>query len=120
MHIPAFVIVLTFAIIVFGLMQKFGRLIINYRFTPDKMQVVLFGHLPVVSILLSNVIKAKPITFIEAIRPHFRTLQFGNRILGNLVEITYHSGLFNRILVTPDDVPTFVSEINSLSAARKV
>ena len=101
------------------LIQFFGCYAINYKVTPEKLKIVLFGRFTVFSLLLTNVVEARQITLLQAVRPHFKTIRFGNRLYGNIVEIRYHSGIFTRILVTPANPQTFINELNKHAVPKK-
>jgi len=46
---------------------------------------------------------------------YFRTMRLGNRVLGDAVQIIRRYGLFNRVLITPEDPEDFIARARGIS-----
>lgn len=94
--------------------QGFGRYFYNYRVNNDRIEFLLFGQLPFFSILLTKDVEVNMVPLKSTLRTDFSTLRLGNKIFGRVVEIKRGSGLFKRILITPDDADLFIADVNKV------
>ena len=107
--------ILTITVVVYGY-QRIGRLVITYKIGKDDVTIALLNRIPVVRIPLSNIVEVEEVSFSRTNDPYFRTLRFGNRMLGNYVKIRIKSGVFLSLIVTPDDPPEFVRNLRGAIA----
>lgn len=91
--------------------QLFGRYLYNYRLTDDSIQLVVAGVVPVMTIRYAEIARIREASFGQALKSGLFTLRLGNRIIGGIVLIQRKKGLIRSILLTPDDVPTFLRQV---------
>jgi hypothetical protein len=91
--------------------QVLGRLAYGYKLRANRIDFVLFGVIRFYSIPLSAISHARILTWDEAWSPDFTTLRFGNRLFGTFLELRKKSGVFRRILITPDDPEAFLRDL---------
>lgn len=95
------------ALAAFLLFFQFGmRYVLIYRFTDSRVEVLLFGILPVSSTRYDLIIEVKIISpWMASLWP---AVWMQNRLIGEFVRIR-RSGL--PVLITPDDPEEFVREL---------
>lgn len=102
-----------------GLFQIGGRYLIKYRIDDKAVRILFFGVLSMKSVALKDIREVKRLspkelycdTFVLRSPEMFFAQRWGNRFWGEGVLISKKAGLFKNVLLTPDDVGTFVQTI---------
>jgi hypothetical protein len=86
----------------------------QYRFAGRSVQVTLFGLVPIFSVPYSKIAEARVLSAREAFLANpWSGLRFPSRVVAlRPVLIRKDSGLFRKIVFTPSNPESFVSEIN--------
>lgn len=98
--------------------QGIGRLLYNYDIHDNAIRVLILGSIPVASFPLGEIVEMKEVSLKETLKPDFKTLRLGNRIIGRILEIRRSNGLFRRVLITPDEPDKFLDAWKAASTEK--
>lgn len=95
------------AAVIFAMVILMLPMIYNYRFSNNRIEVVLFGAIPIYGINMKDV---ESISIGGWRDLGLFTVHFGNRLRSSgVVVISKRSGLFHRVAITPRDPESFVA-----------
>ncbi len=91
--------------------QLFARYLYNYKLTDDSIQLIALGAVPVMRIRFADISDVREVSFGQTLKSGPFTLRLGNRIIGGFVLVRKRKGLIRSVVLTPDDVPDFLRQI---------
>jgi hypothetical protein len=99
-------------------LHLFTRYVYNYDVKGDRVRVVLFRLIPIMTIKIGNIKKIEECSPAELwkLTP---VLKFGNRLWGGCVLIQKKRGLVRALVITPDDAHEFVEHVKQISLKEK-
>jgi len=89
----------------------------NYDVEGDRVRVVLFRFIPVMTIKIANIREIEKRSAAELWKPT-PSLKFGNRLWGDTVLIQKKRGFIRSIVITSDNANEFVEHVKEIE--RKV
>lgn len=109
------VAILILFIVTILIVQFTFRYVYNYRVSNTRIEIVLFGKIPIKSIPFSNIVELRKMAFKETLpfksMEMFLALRFGNRVWGQIVSIQQKKGLIKTILISPDNADRFIEDV---------
>jgi hypothetical protein len=103
-------------VIVFGGSQLMGPYFGKYAITNDSIEFVMFGKFHVWSATFEDITEIQPISFAQSM--FVPALHLMNRPFAQYVLIRRRSGLFKKVLITPDEPEEFVRAVHQRIGAR--
>jgi hypothetical protein len=91
----------------YGLRHVYG-----YRIANGRVEVVLFGLVPMRWVYLGNIKEIRTVSSSNgAVLGPWDAERWGNRIVGSMVLIETHKGISKKILITPENADDFVRNV---------
>ncbi|WP_284321699.1 hypothetical protein [Dyella acidisoli] len=109
MNLNLVVSILGFAIILCATVCTL-RFVYDYRVKNHSIEIVLFRALPIYRIPVDNIDLIQKSSWL-GLGIGGAALRFGNRIFGTCVLVRRRSGLFRRIVITPEDADKFINDV---------
>jgi hypothetical protein len=101
-----------FLIVAIVVLQFAGPYLYQYRLGDQRLEVKLFGLVPILVLYFSDISEAKVLSGSQLFNP-WGGVRFANRVFAvRPVQIRRKKGLLRSVILTPDDPESLVAEIN--------